>query len=83
VEVDDAAPLILGDLGVGDPDLRGEGLAGEPGLAGQGSAQGDGKAAPQFGSAGVEQDRAGVVIAVRAQRLTESVIIPGMLLPAG
>jgi hypothetical protein len=34
VEVDDAATLVFGDLGVGDPELRGEGLAGEPGLTG-------------------------------------------------
>ena len=27
-EVDDATTLIFGHLGVGDPDLRGEGLAG-------------------------------------------------------
>ena len=83
VEVDDAAALVFGDLGVGDPDLRGEGLAGEPGLAGQGPAQGDGEAAPQFGGAGVEQDRAGVVVAVRAQRLAEPVVVPGVLLAAG
>ena len=34
VEVDDAATLVFGDLGVGDPELHGEGLAGEPGLTG-------------------------------------------------
>jgi hypothetical protein len=34
MEVDHAAALVFGDLGVGDPDLGGEGLAGEPGLAG-------------------------------------------------
>jgi hypothetical protein len=35
MEVDDATTLVFGDLGVGDPELRREGLAGEPGLAGQ------------------------------------------------
>ena len=83
MEVDDATPLVFGDLGVGDPDLRGEGLAGEPGLAGQGPAQGDGEPAPQLGRAGVEQDRAGVVVAVRAQRLAEPVVVSGVLLAAG
>src|SRR5262249_2502893 len=83
VEVDNAAALVFGDLGVGDPDLGGEVLAGEPGVAGQGPAQGDGESAPQFGSTGVEQDRAGVVVAVRAQRLAEPVVIPGVLLAAG
>ncbi len=34
VEVDDAAPLVFGDLGVGDPELLAEGFAGESGLAG-------------------------------------------------
>ena len=66
VEVDDAAPLVFGDLGVGDPDLGGERLVGEPGLAGESAAQRDGEAAPQFRSAGVEQDGAGVVVAVWA-----------------
>jgi len=46
VEVDYAASLVFGDLGVRNPDLGGEGLAGEPGLAGEGPAQGDGEAAP-------------------------------------
>jgi hypothetical protein len=32
VEVDGATALVFGDLGVGDPELHGEGLAGEPGL---------------------------------------------------
>jgi hypothetical protein len=33
VEVDHAAPLVFGDLGVGDADLGVEGLAGQPNLA--------------------------------------------------
>ena len=79
VEVDDAAPLVFGDLGVGDPELGGERLVGEPGLAGEGPAEGDGEAPPQFGGAGVEQDRAGVVVAVRAQRLAEPGVVAGVL----
>ena len=54
VEVDHAAPLVFGDLGVGDAELGVESLAGEPGLAGYGPAQGDGEPAPELGSAGVE-----------------------------
>jgi hypothetical protein len=46
VEVDDAAALVFGDLGVGDPQLCGEGLAGEPGLTGESAPQGDTEAAP-------------------------------------
>jgi hypothetical protein len=83
VEVDDAAALVFGDLGVGDPDLGGEGLVSEPGLAGQGAAESDGEPAPKFGSAGVEQDRPGVVVAVRAQRLAEPVVPRGVLVAAG
>src|ERR1019366_3537786 len=66
VEVDHAAALVFGDLGVGDAQLRGERRAAHPGLAGECPAQGNGEAAPEFGGRGVEQDRAGVVVAVRA-----------------
>jgi hypothetical protein len=82
VEVDDAAALVFGDLGVGDPELRGEGLAGESGLAGQGPAQGDGEPSSQFGGADVEQHRPGVVVAVWTERLAEPVVLPGVLLRA-
>jgi len=46
VEVDHAATLVFGDLGVGGPELGGKGLVGEPGLAGKRAAQGDGEAPP-------------------------------------
>jgi hypothetical protein len=83
VEVDDSAALVFGDLGVGGPGLGGERLASEPGVAGEGAAQGDGEAPPQLGGVSVEQDRAGVVVAVRAQRFAELVVILGVLLRAG
>ncbi len=35
VEVDDATTLIFSNLGVGDPELRGEGPPVEPGLTGE------------------------------------------------
>jgi hypothetical protein len=54
VEVNDAAPLVFGDLGVGDPDLVGERFGGQPRLPGEGPAQGDREPAPEFGRAGVE-----------------------------
>ena len=82
-EVDDAAPLVLGDLGIGETSLGGERLAGEPGPAGQRTAERDGEPAPQLGGVRVEQDRAGVVVAVGAQRLAEPVIVAGVLLVAG
>ena len=83
VEVDDPAALVFGDLGVGEPSLSGERLTGQPGLAGEGSAQRDGEAAPQFGGAGVEQDRAGVVVALGAQRFAELGVVSGVLFGAG
>ena len=83
VKVDNAAPLVFGDLGVGETCLGGERLAGEPSPAGQGPAECDGEAAPQLGGVGVEQDRAGVVVAVGAQRLAEPVIVAGVFLVAG
>jgi hypothetical protein len=83
VEVDHAAALVFGDLGERDPDLGSQRLVGQPGLASERPAEGDGEAAPQFGGAGVEQDRAGVVVAVRTQRLTESGIVACVPVTAG
>jgi hypothetical protein len=83
VEVDDATPLVFGDLGEGDADLGGERLVGEPSLAGKGPSQGDGEPAPQFGRAGVEQDGARVVVADGAQRFPRLVVIAGVPLAAG
>jgi len=82
VEVDDAAPLVLGDLGVGETSLGGERLAGQPGAAGQGPAERDGEPAPQLGGVRVEQDRARVVVAVGAQRFAEPILVAGVLLVA-
>jgi len=69
------APLIFSDLGEGDADPSGECLADEPVLAGEGAAQGNGEPAPQFGRGAVEQDRAGVVVAVRAQGFPEPGVV--------
>ena len=83
MEVNDAAPLIFGDLRVGHPGLGGEHLAGEPGPPGQYPAERDGEPAPQFGGVRVEQDGTGVVVAVGAQWLAQPVIVAGVLLVAG
>jgi hypothetical protein len=74
VEVDHAATLVLGDLGVRNAELLGQPRPGDPGLVGERSLEGDGEA-PQFGSAGVEQDRPDVVVAVGAQGLAEQRIV--------
>jgi hypothetical protein len=39
--MDHAATLVFGDLGIGDAELGGKGLVGQPGLAGERAAQGD------------------------------------------
>ena len=83
VEVNDAAPLVLSDLGVGEANLRGERLASQPGPARQGPAERDGEPAPKLGGVGVEEDRAGVVVAVGAQWLAEPVVVAGVFLVAG
>ena len=66
VVVDDAAGLVFGDLDEPDADLRRECFLGEADQAGELARQVDGEPAPQVGPAGVEQDVAGVVVAVRA-----------------
>ena len=83
MEVNDSTPLVFGNLGVGDTDLGRERLVGQPGLPGECAAQGDGEPAPQVGRVGVEQHCAGVVVALRAQRLTKPGVILGVLLAAG
>jgi len=75
--------LVLGDFRERDAGLGRKGFAGHPGLAGQRAAQGDREPAPQLGGAGVEQDRVGVVVAVRAERLAEPGITAGVQLVAG
>src|SRR5262249_20155203 len=78
-----AAPLGFGDPGGGNAGLGGGRLVGQAGLAGGGPAQGEGGPSPQVGRGGVEQDRAGVVVAVRAQRLSEPRIVAGVPVRAG
>ena len=65
VEVDQAAGLELGHLGIRQLHLPGPGSLGG---AGQLAADRDGGAAPQFGGVRVPDDGGGVVVAVRAQR---------------
>ena len=64
VEVDQAAALELGDLGIGQPDA----CAMWPGELVEAAAQGDDGAPPQLGGVGVPDDGGVVVVAVGAQR---------------
>ncbi len=75
VEMHNAAPLELADLGEGDDELLAQLRKSEPGECGQVAAEGVGEALPQHGRDRVEEHRAGVVIAAGAQRLPEHVVI--------
>jgi hypothetical protein len=82
VEVDGAAALELGHLGIGDP-----GQPPQPGLAhadltGQGSVQGDGGPAPQLGRQGVPEHLRLAVIAPRAERLAQPRVVLVVTMPA-
>lgn len=71
VEVDQAALLVLGDLGEGDPQDRVGGLLGHAEPGGDLAAQVGGEAGPQSGGVGVEQDRGRVVVRRGVQRRPE------------
>ncbi|GAA3952647.1 hypothetical protein GCM10023085_38940 [Actinomadura viridis] len=75
VEVDDAAPLVFGDFGEGDGEGVAELAEGEAGGFGDASSQGHGEASPQLRREGVEEDGAGVVVAVGAQWLPEAPVL--------
>jgi hypothetical protein len=82
VEVDGAAALELGHLGIGDP-----GQPPQPGLAhadltGQGSVQGDGGPAPQLRRQGVPEHLRLAVMAPRAERLAQPGIVLVVTVPA-
>src|SRR5262249_33864601 len=64
-------------------DLGAKCLVGEPGLSGEGAAQGYGEPAPQLRRIGIEQDRAGVVVAIGAQRLSKPGIVAAVPLGTG
>src|SRR5262249_49327427 len=81
--VDHAAALGFGGLGKRDPKLGGQGLVRQPCPGRESTPQGDREAPPELGGAGVEQDRADVVVAVRAQRITEQGIVSGVAVGTG
>nr|WP_246090102.1 hypothetical protein [Nonomuraea deserti] len=83
MEVDDAAPLVLGDLGEGDRRLPAQRLDRQPVEPRETTAQRQREAPPQLGADGVEQHRALVVVAVRAQRLAEPLIVGAVPVGAG
>jgi len=83
VVVDHAAGLVFGDLDEPDADLGAQGFLSDASEAGELAGQVDDEPAPQVRAAGVKQDVAGVVVAVRAQSLAEPWVIIGMGARAG
>jgi hypothetical protein len=71
VELDDAAALVLGDLGVLDGGQVAHAAAGDAERFGDQPAQGDGEPAPQVGRPPLPHGLGRVVVAIRAQRLTQ------------
>lgn len=72
MEVDEAAPLVLGHLRVRQPDRVREGAAREPAPARQDAPQLQREAVPQLPRLCLPQHGTRVVVAARAQRLTQS-----------
>ena len=76
VQVHEAAALVFGDLDVGDADLLAQPLLRHAGVARERARDVDrAGAAPQLAERVVPDDRARVVEAVQAQRLTEARIV--------
>jgi hypothetical protein len=75
VVVDDAAGLVFGDFDEPDADLGAQVFLRVAGQAGELAGQVDGEPAPQLRGEGVEQDVAGVVVAVRSRGLAEPRVI--------
>src|SRR5260370_3869768 len=73
-----APPLVLGDLDERHPATAGELRRRDAATPSQRAAKGYGEPAPQLGRVPVEQDVPGVVVAVWAQRLAESVVALGV-----
>jgi len=79
--VHDASALELGDLGEGEAKLAIELLGVDAELFGQLTTNIDCRATPEFGTRGVPEDRALIVIAVRAERFTKYRLVTTVSLP--
>ena len=55
--MDQAAALVLGDLGVGQPGVLGEVAGAQAELGGEGTAQGGGEPGPQGAGVGLPEHR--------------------------
>jgi hypothetical protein len=75
VEVDQAAALVFGDLGVGQPGVVGELPHGEAGGVGEQAAQADGEPVPELAGVGLPEDRALVVVGLGVDRGAETGVV--------
>lgn len=75
VEVDQAAPLVLGDLRVGQPGDTAEAARRHAEEAGQRPPEGDHEAVPELPGVRLPQDRADVVVGVRVGRCAEPGVV--------
>ncbi|GDY56663.1 hypothetical protein SVIO_072860 [Streptomyces violaceusniger] len=75
MEVDQAAPLVLGDLGVRQPSDLAETFTRQPDAARQLAAELHDEPVPQLPGMSLPEHRARVVVAARTQRLAESRIV--------
>lgn len=82
VEVDLAAFLVLGDLGVRERGVVPQRALGEAGGLGDLPAQVGGEACPQGRGVGVPQDRSGVVVVLGVERGAEERVVVGVLVAA-
>ena len=75
VEVDQAAPLVFGDLGVRQPSVVLELGDLQAGRASELAAQGDREAVPQLARMGLPEHRAGVVVGTGVDGTTDAGIV--------
>jgi len=79
--VDQAAGLVFGDAGEGEPDHAGELADGQAGEPGQLALDRDRRPPPELADQGVPQDGARVVETVRAQRLAQQRVVGSVPVP--
>jgi hypothetical protein len=83
VEMHEAAPLILGDLGVGQSRVVAELAYGHAEQRGEASAQGAGEAVPELAGVGLPEDGAGVVVGLGVERGPGPRVVGVVVFPAG
>ena len=83
MEVDQAASLVLGDLGVGNPSMIIDLPDPQPRGLGEFAAKADGEAVPQVPGMGLPQHRTRVVVGARVDRCPKPGVRVQVVRPAG